>query len=231
MPDRPDQPASQTDALAEAVAEFWRQVRKSLGRRARAWPAEVREDAAADEALRALERARRTGEPPHPAAWSFAARRGAHDLRQGVFTGPGRRARPRALGVMEHEGETLAPDDWIAEAWAVSPDFDLALDLLVAPSPEETRAEAARARTRRYKAQKRAAKAEARAAASAATTEREAADVAEALARVAGCSTTALAAALGVSQPSASLWRAGARRLPLARARQILALVAEGRLP
>lgn len=225
MPDRPDQPASQTDALAGAVAEFWRQVRKSLGRRARAWPAEVREDAAADEALRALERARRTGEPPHPAAWSFAARRGAHDLRQGVFTGPGRRARPRALGVMEHEGETLAPDDWIAEAWAVSPDFDLALDLLAAPSPEEARAEAARARTRRYKAQKRAARAEARAAASAATAEREA------LARIAGCSTTALAAALGVSQPSASLWRSGARRLPLARARQILALAAEGRLP
>lgn len=45
-----------------------------------------------------------------------------------------------------------------------------------------------------------------------------------ALAVLQGMSTVEAARALGVSQPSASLWRAGRRAIPLARARQVLAL-------
>lgn len=213
-----------TPEIDAALLAHWRRVRRALDRRLRAWPAEVRDDAAADDFLRELERARRTGEPPHPAAWTFGALRQVEAVARPFESARGRTARPQALGEMLLDRALLAPDDYIAEAVAQVPDFDLALDLarVVELAPVK-RAEARRDDWRRYKRRTRAARAAARAAAAPTPDE-----VAAAVAALAGRRTIDIAAALGVSQASASLWRSGVRRLPASRVRQILGMVAEG---
>ena len=120
-----------TPEIDAALLAHWRRVRRALDRRLRAWPAEVRDDAAADDFLRELERARRTGEPPHPAAWTFGALRQVEAVARPFESARGRTARPQALGEMLLDRALLAPDDYIAEAVAQVPDFDLALDMPV----------------------------------------------------------------------------------------------------
>lgn len=201
-----------TPEIDAALLAHWRRVRRALDRRLRAWPAEVRDDAAADDFLRELERARRTGEPPHPAAWTFGALRQVEAVARPFESARGRTARPQALGEMLLDRALLAPDDYIAEAVAQVPDFDLALDMVQeAERAAALRAEARRADRRARRRRARVARAEARAAAAAALAELRPVDI---------------AAGLEVSQACASQWRSGARPLPAGRARQVLALVA-----
>lgn len=211
-----------TPEIDAALLAHWRRVRRALDRRLRAWPAEVRDDAAADDFLRELERARRTGEPPHPAAWTFGALRQVEAVARPFESARGRTARPQALGEMLLDRALLAPDDYIAEAVAQVPDFDLALDMVQeAERAAALRAEARRADRRARRRRARVARAEARAAA-APTPE----EVAAAVAALAELRPVDIAAGLGVSQACASQWRSGARPLPAGRARQVLALVA-----
>lgn len=273
------------------MLRLWQQIHRDVARRCKMHSREVRQDAAADEFVRILERARAVGEPPHPAAGHFGARHVYEALAGPMHTGVAHRhrARPRASrGIFApRDGAVvlIGPDEWLDTALAAAQacDFEEALDL-AADLADPTAAR------RRYLAAARLARRQAARAAlagggpvaealedlaSATPAERArvatlvgvagstlrswlagepvpeprvadflaaAATLGDHVARAArdaalrnrarvvlgGMSTLAAARALGVSQPTASLWRSGKRRLPLDRARQILALGAGG---
>ena len=273
------------------VLHLWQQIHREVARRCKLFPSEVRQDAAADEFMRILERARAGGAPPHPAAGHFGARHVYRALAGPMHTGVAHahRARPRAtraLVVTRGDARSqVGPDEWIdtAQAAAWTCDFEGALDIAadLADPAAARRRHLADARLLRRQAARAALVAggpvaEALERLAAATPEERAraadltgvsgstlrswlagepvpaprladllvaaATVADPTARAAneeelrtraltvlgGMSTRAAAWALGVSQPTASLWRSGKRRLPLDRARQILALGAGG---
>ena len=112
------------------LVRVWREGLQETARRCRAWPAEVRHDAAMESFLAFLEAARR-GEEVHKAAPYWVGRKAFRHLTQQRHSGRGYHGRPIASAAMLGPGlgERVAPDEWLAESQAVVADLEEVADL------------------------------------------------------------------------------------------------------
>jgi hypothetical protein len=110
------------------LVRVWREGLQETARRCRAWPAEVRHDAAMESFLAFLEAARR-GEQVHKAAPYWVGRKAFGYLTRPRHSGRGYHGRPIASAAMLGPGlgERVGPDEWLAESQAVVVDFDAAV--------------------------------------------------------------------------------------------------------
>lgn len=97
------------------LVRVWREGLQEAARRCRAWPAEVRHDAAMESFVVFLEAARRNG-AVHSATPHWIGRHAWRHLTRPRRSGRGYHGRPIASGMMPGAalGERVGPDDWLA---------------------------------------------------------------------------------------------------------------------